>query len=363
MDFSVTEDQQALVDLAREILADHVTHERLQAMEAEGWTTYDPGTWQRLADAGITGIAVPVEFGGAGLGFIEIALVCQQAGRLVAPVPAVWTLVTAHVLAMHAPAAAAGLLPGVASGEVLLSAALEAGGDVRATAGPEGWVLNGERGFVPYGGVADVVVVPAVSEDGTLVAALVPRDAPGLTVTELETTNREPQAVLGFDGVTLGTDAVIAAASELIADLRRHLTAALCCVVAGVCAAALERTAKHTSTREQFGKPIASFQAVGQRAADAYIDAELIELTALQAVWRLSAGWPAEEEIAVAKWWAGEGGMRVLHTCQHLHGGLGVDLDYPLHRYFLWGKQIEHELGTPTRQLIELGAHLADTPV
>jgi alkylation response protein AidB-like acyl-CoA dehydrogenase len=156
---------------------------------------------------------------------------------------------------------------------------------------------------------------------------------------------------------------VVTDAGDLVEELRRHLTAALCCVAAGVCQAALEMTATHTAKREQFGKPIASFQAVGQRAADAYIDSELVELTALQAAWRLSAGWPADEEIAVAKFWAGDGGMRVVHACQHLHGGLGVDLDYPLHRYFLWAKQIEHELGTPTRQLLDLGAHLAATPV
>jgi alkylation response protein AidB-like acyl-CoA dehydrogenase len=89
----------------------------------------------------------------------------------------------------------------------------------------------------------------------------------------------------------------------------------------------------------------------------------MVRLTATQAAWRLSAGWPSEDEVAVAKFWAGDGGMRVVHACQHLHGGLGVDLDYPLHRYFLWCKQIEHELGTPTRQLLTLGASLAATPV
>ncbi len=363
MDFSLTEEQQSLADLAREILTDHATHERLQTLESKGWSTFDSDLWHRLATAGITGIAVPTDAGGDGLGLLEISLICQQVGRTVAPVPAVWTLVTAYVLGQQAPSAVADLLSGVVSGELLLTAALEPGAEVRATADADGWVLNGERGFVPYGGIAGVVVVPAVADDGSQVAALVRKGTSGLTVTELETTNREPQALLGFDGVRLDAEAVISDAGELLESLRRHLTAALCNVVAGVCAAALDRTAKHTGTREQFGKPIASFQAVGQRAADAYIDTELITLTALQAAWRLSAGWSADEEIAVAKWWAGDGGMRVLHTCQHLHGGLGVDLDYPLHRYFTWGKQIAHELGTPTHQLIELGAHLADTPV
>ena len=88
----------------------------------------------------------------------------------------------------------------------------------------------------------------------------------------------------------------------------------------------------------------------------------MIRLTAVQAAWRLSEGWPSDEEIAIAKFWVGDGGTRVLHACQHLHGGIGVDLDYPIHRYFLWGKQLEHELGTSHRQLLKLGALLASTP-
>ena len=93
--------------------------------------------------------------------------------------------------------------------------------------------------------------------------------------------------------------------------------------------------AEYTKTREQFGKPIATFQAVGQRAADAYVDAEAVRLTAWQAAWRLSEGLPADDELATAKYWAAEGGQRVVHAAVHLHGGVGVDRDYPLHRYFL----------------------------
>ena len=95
---------------------------------------------------------------------------------------------------------------------------------------------------------------------------------------------------------------------------------------------------QYTTQREQFGKPIATFQAVGQRAADAYIDAEAVRLTAWQAVWRLAEGLPATSEVAVAKYWADEGAQRVVHAAQHLHGGMGVDRDYPLHRYYLLGQ-------------------------
>jgi alkylation response protein AidB-like acyl-CoA dehydrogenase len=140
-------------------------------------------------------------------------------------------------------------------------------------------------------------------------------------------------------------------------------TAALCIEEAGVCAAALALTADYTKTREQFDKPIATFQAVGQRAADAYVDAEAIRLTAWQAASRLAAGLPASAEIAVAKFWAAEGGQRVVHAASHLHGGVGVDRDYPLHRYFLLTRQIELTLGSANESLRRLGRMLATEPV
>ncbi|HWB65434.1 MAG TPA: acyl-CoA dehydrogenase family protein [Mycobacteriales bacterium] len=359
MDFAITDDQQSLQTLARDILTAEVTHERLKALEAASFAVFDRDLWRRLAEAGLTGIGVPEAQGGAGLGFLDIALVLDEVGRTVAPVPAVATLVTAFVLGKHG--AATDLLAGVATGETVLTTAHGDLADVTLAKESSGWRLRGERSFVPYGAEADVVVVPAALDGGQAVV-LLPRGADGVTVTELQTTNREPQAALEFADVAVDGAAVITDAADLVADLARYQTAALSMVAAGVCQAALQMTAAYTSTREQFGKPIASFQAVGQRAADAYVDAEMVRLTALQAVWRLDAGWPADEEIAVAKFWAGDGGMRVLHACQHLHGGLGVDLDYPLHRYFVWGKQLEHELGTPTVQLLNLGAQLAAVP-
>jgi alkylation response protein AidB-like acyl-CoA dehydrogenase len=362
MDFSLSEDQVALQALAHQILTEQATHERLKSLEAAGGSVYDEALWKQLAGAGLTGIAIPEEYGGAGLGFLDLAVIFDEVGRSVAPVPAVATLTTAYVLSRSAPEAVASLLPGVAAGEIILTTAFGDVADVTAREDGGGWVLTGEKNFVPYGGRADVLVVPAKSETG-IVLALLPKDTDGVSVTEQHTTNHAPQASLALDGVRLSSDAVIADAGEILPDLERHHTAALAMVAAGVCTEALAMTAKHTSEREQFDKKIASFQAVGQRAADAYIDTEMIRLTALSAAWRLSEGWPADEEVAIAKFWAGDGGTRVLHAAQHLHGGLGVDLDYPLHRYFIWGKQIEHELGTPQRQLLTLGAMLASTPV
>jgi alkylation response protein AidB-like acyl-CoA dehydrogenase len=123
---------------------------------------------------------------------------------------------------------------------------------------------------------------------------------------------------------------------------------------------ALAMTAEYTSSREQFGRPIASFQAVHQRAADAYIDVEAIRLTLWQAAWRLANGVAATGEVAIAKFWAAEAAHRVVYAAQHLHGGIGVDVDYPLHRHYLWSKHIELTLGSGTRQLVRLGAALAE---
>ena len=137
-------------------------------------------------------------------------------------------------------------------------------------------------------------------------------------------------------------------------------SAALACLAIGVCDEALRLTAEYAKTRKQFDQPIAMFQAVGHRAADAYIDNEGIRLTALQAAWRISEGLPAAKQIAVAKYWAADAGQRVVHAAQHLHGGIGVDKEYPLHRYFLYAKQLELTLGGSTSQLLRLGKLLAD---
>jgi len=133
----------------------------------------------------------------------------------------------------------------------------------------------------------------------------------------------------------------------------------ICATQLGVTERALELTAEHARNRQQFRRPIGAFQAVAQRLADAYIDVEAIRLTMWQAAWRLEAGLRCEEEIATAKFWAADGGHRVAHTAVHIHGGVGIDVAHPLHRYFTAAKQNEFALGGATVQLRRLGAALA----
>ena len=142
---------------------------------------------------------------------------------------------------------------------------------------------------------------------------------------------------------------------RIITWIDEHGTAALCAQQLGVLSRALEMTAEYSKTRVQFDRPIATFQAVGQRIADGYIDVEGVRLTTWQAAWRLSAGLPAATEVEVAKFWAADAGHRVAHTAVHVHGGMGVDVDYPLHRYTKQAKGIELMFGAATAQLSRLG--------
>jgi alkylation response protein AidB-like acyl-CoA dehydrogenase len=131
----------------------------------------------------------------------------------------------------------------------------------------------------------------------------------------------------------------------------------------GVLSDALRRTAAHTIERKQFGKPLAGFQAVAHRAADAYIEVEALRSTAWQAAWRMSERLPAESAVASLAWWACEAGHRVGHACQHLHGGAGADLDAPIHRYYLWARHIELCLGGGNRILARFGASLSNQTI
>jgi 3-oxocholest-4-en-26-oyl-CoA dehydrogenase beta subunit len=145
-------------------------------------------------------------------------------------------------------------------------------------------------------------------------------------------------------------------------QLRRLATALSCATVSGVCEGALRITAAYVSEREQFGTKIGTFQAVGQRMADAYIDTEAIRLTTRQGAWRLASGLPVDDELHIAKFWAADGAHRVVHAAQHLHGGVGLDLDFPIHRYFRWAKVLELQLGSGTEHLRALGASIAASP-
>ena len=369
MDFAFTEEQQAVSELAGRILSERLPAERLREIELDpsgSWFAED--VWRALAKAELLGLCLPEDVGGSGYGILEACLLLEQQGRAVAPLPLLPTLVygALPIAKFGTDEQRAELLPGVATGDTILTAALHEGGSFAATPADGRWRLDGECQFVPALHLASRVLVPARMRESTVGIFVVDPAAPGVSSERMSVTNDEPQWALTLDGVEVGDDEVLGdpeRGDEMVQWIVDHAIAGLCATAAGVCSRAVEITAGYVSEREQFGAKIGTFQAVSQRAADAWIDAEAIRLTAWEAAWRLSVERPAAEALATAKFWAADGGQRVVHAAQHLHGGIGMDIDYPIHRYFRWAKQLELTLGGATVSLLRLGAMLAADPV
>jgi len=369
MDFSLSDEQRALAELAAKILSDRASLERLKAIERSD-ERYDRELWTDFARAGLLGAALPEEVGGSGGGFVELCLLLEQQGKRVAMIPLLSTLVAAAmpIERFGSPTQRERYLPGIVGGETLLSAALvELGADPRfpaasASRDGAGWRLDGVKVAVPIAHLATAVLMPARTASGEVAIFLVDPKTPGIRLERQEAMSWEPQSRMELAGVRLGEDALLGSierGAEILDWTIERATVGLCAIASGACQEAVRLTAEYSSNRKQFDKPIAMFQAVGQRLADAYIDNEAVNLTMWQAATRLAADQPAAEEVAVAKFWASDGGNRIGHTGLHVHGGISIDVDYPIHRYFLWLKQIENTLGSASSELVRLGALLA----
>jgi alkylation response protein AidB-like acyl-CoA dehydrogenase len=373
MDFSYTEEQEALRELARKILEAEVTHERLKEIEAsEEW--FDRKVWSEFARANLLGVPIPDGYGGMGLGFFELCLLLEEVGRAVAPLPVYPSLVLGAfpLIRFGSEEQKTAWLPRVARGEAILSAALvEPGSDeplaptTRARRVGRAYSIDGIKTCVPVAPLAERVLVPAATPDGEVGIFLVNPRGEGVTLEPQRTTRGDFESRMTLTGVSLEPGDVVGSlerGAEILRWLTDRAIVGLCAAQVGVSERALRMTAEYTSSRIQFDRPVGSFQAVHQRAANAYIDVEAMRLTTWQAAWRLAEERPAAAEVAVAKVWAAEGGHAVGYAAQHLHGGIGVDVDYPVHRYTLWSKHIELSLGSATRQLARLGGILESEP-
>jgi 3-oxocholest-4-en-26-oyl-CoA dehydrogenase beta subunit len=363
MDFELSETQNELAGLTRRILDDRVTQPRLREVEDSG-RHFDADLWSALREAGVLSAALPETVGGGGLGLAEHCSVLIEMGRAVAPVPYLWSIAVgaAGLAEFRSPLAAA-----AASGELLVTAALaEDLADspdaplTRAEPVDGGWVLDGAKAVVPSGSVADVILVPASTPDGPAVFAVRP-DTDGVTLEAQRLVDGDDAPSVELAGVRVAAGDRVGG-TDVLEWLIARATVGLAAYQLGVLERALELTAAYAREREQFGRPIGSFQAVAQRLADAYIDVEAVRLTMWEAAWRLGEGLPAVAEIATAKFWAADAGHRVAHTAVHVHGGTGIDVDGATHRYFTAAKRTEFTLGSATAQLRRLGAELAATP-
>jgi alkylation response protein AidB-like acyl-CoA dehydrogenase len=260
-------------------------------------------------------------------------------------------------------------LPSLASGQRIMTAALAELASAnpllpatRADIGGDTVRLTGLKTTVPYAEQASHVLVPARGSDGSIGLFFVEPRGEGVRLTAQTTSDGQPHAQLALAGAPVPVAARLGSPRDGAGILRwlvQRAIAARCMMQLGVTERALEITSEYGRTRMQFDRPLGSFQTFHQRAADAYINVEAVRLSALEAAWRLSRGLPADEQVAVAKFWAAEGGQSAAFACQHLHGGIGIDVDYPLHRHFTWAMQIEHELGSARHHLEALGRAIA----
>jgi alkylation response protein AidB-like acyl-CoA dehydrogenase len=372
MDFNFTEEQEMLGNLAGEIFQAEVTSASLKKVDRQDrW--FDEELWKKLAEADLLGIPVPEAQGGMGYGLLELCLLLEQQGRELAPVPLLPTLVMGAL-----PIAKFGsaqqqqdYLPAVAAGELMLTAALEepAGQDplepsTKAVRDADGYKLSGIKHEVPAVDLAQRITIPAQSAEGVRVFLVDPA-APGLRATKSRTSTGEPLFLLELTDVPVGPADCLGDAEngrEVLEWIYQSTLAALCLLQVGVSQRTLEITTDYVRERRQFGVPVGSFQAVQHRCSDDYIDLAATRWSAWRAAWLVEEGRSACDEIAIAKFWAADAGSRIANSAMHLHAGIGVDVDYPIHRYFLWAKGLELTLGGAAQQLSRLGAQMAANP-
>jgi alkylation response protein AidB-like acyl-CoA dehydrogenase len=364
MDFKTTEAADDLGGLVRTITESVCTPERQQELDGLD-ERFDSVLWGKLIAADILSAAAPESLGGGGFGVLEQVAVLTALGRQLAAVPYLESAVlAAGALAkfgsqtLHQRWAAPAI-----GGNTILSVALDGDmgeGPVQAKPSGSGYRLTGTRTQAGYGPVAHAFLVPAETDSGAKVF-VVAKDDPGVAVASLTTTGHGSIGHLDLQGVQLGAERVVGG-DDVVAWLVTHGTLGRSAFQLGVLERALELTAEYAREREQFERPIGSFQAVSSRLADGYIDVKALRLTVTQAAWRLSEDLPADVDVNTAAFWAADAGHRVAHTTVHVHGGVGIDTDHPVHRYFLAAKQTEFAVGGATGQLLRIGRQLADTP-
>ncbi|MFI0144518.1 acyl-CoA dehydrogenase family protein [Streptomyces globisporus] len=392
MDFTFTEEQQAAVEAARAVFSDVAPDRAPSPAVTPGAVAedIDRQLWHELARTDLLGLTLSPDHGGAGLDPIALCLVLRESAKVLARVPLLESCAVAMAIERYGDRTlAAELLPRAGRGELILTVGANGrsghdpaelavsarpygavtgvgDGETDGPAGGSGWVLDGVQSAVPWAQAADRIAVPAHTAGGRPVLALVPRTRDGVTLADQVSTNGERLAEVRLEAVRVEARELIDAAG-CWDWLRSLLTTGTCALALGLGERVLAMTAEYTGKREQFGFPVATFQAVAVQAADRYIDLRAMEATLWQAAWRISTDTggplPAAGDVAVAKIWASDGVRRVVQTAQHLHGGFGADTDYPLHRYHAWAKQIELSLGPAAAHEEALGDLLAAHPL
>ncbi|GGK71433.1 acyl-CoA dehydrogenase [Sphaerisporangium melleum] len=361
MDFDLDETQAELKELAVGLFTREAGYERLAAHDRSG-RPYDAELWRAVARAGLIGACLPEQAGGAGLGAVGTAVLARESGARTAPIPLQESLIAGLVVGGYGSPDQRALLARLAEGEIVLTAALaEPGRDLGAPprtravpGGDGGWTLSGRTAAVGYAAESAAIVVPALTAgDGIGLFLVAPGDA---SLHPVSTATGEPAAALTLDGAP--GEPLGAPDGTAFTALRLLATAAVTASASGVLAGALALTTEHIRKRRQFDRALAEFQAVTVQIADVYIAGRALDVAVWSGAWRIDQGLDEEAELdlAVAAHTVTDSALAALYTCQHLHGGLGLDVTYPLHRHFARGKRLAHLLGGVEARLDTMGA-------
>lgn len=371
MNFNYTEDQLAIKDVAERMFRDLCSDEQIKQCFKQS-QPFHKELWQQLATAGLLATSLPAEFGGSEMGMTELGMIIEAQGKSVAPIPLIETVVEcAMPLAQFgSDALKKRILPGVTSGELLLSAVrpysgLRGKAPLNAHAEGEQWVLNGDSALVAYAPIANGFLVAANLQGGGQWVGYCDAQVEGLSVVAQRSTSAELAGHLSFNNVVISADNTLAInddAAELLEWQAQRTYTAMAAQQVGILREGLKRAAEYTNERKQFGRSLSSFQSVSQQAADAYMAIEALRGVYWRALDDLENTGSAELSARVAKFWIAEAGHVAAHIFLHLHGGIGQDLDYPLHRFFIWAKKNELYLGAASQHATALGALIKGNP-
>ncbi|QFU77278.1 acyl-CoA dehydrogenase [Halioglobus maricola] len=368
MDFTIAEELTSAQQLAQQILNDFSDVEQLKAFDGEH-VRFDQTLWTALAEAGLLGLDIAEAQGGTDLGFYALTTLCEEVGRTAAAAPVVPVLVSAAgtLRRFASNAQQEQWLTAIASGSLVTAALEEYGNDnpaapaTTATATDGGYALSGTKICASVAEQSQRILLSAKCDE-QLIVALVDPKAAGVTLTPQLVTANELRHEITLENVQVPAEEIIASGAAAIDAMNWATQAtrtALCATMVGLCDKMMRTTGSYTTEREQFGRAIATFQAVSHRVADCYIDVECLRLVTQQAAALIDQGRPASEAVTIAKIWCGDAAHRVSQASQHCHGGTGVDRDYPLFRYCLQARQIELSMGNSAQLTGQLGEEIA----
>ena len=362
MDFSLSEEQEMLRKSARDFLADKCPKTYVKQMETDE-KGYSPALWKEMAELGWQGLALPEKYGGSGMEFLDLAILQEEMGRACLPGPFFSTVILGAMTILDAgnDAQKAAYLPGIASGKTIVTMALnESDGlyeaesvNVKAVADKDGYIINGEKYFVPDANIADYILCVARTSDekdkkNGITIFIVPAKDSGVKCTLLKTITGEKMCEVTFTNVKVSKDNVLGGLGKgwpIVEKVIERAAISKCCDTVGVLQKVLEMTLDYAKERKQFDRPIGAFQVIQHYMADMMTYVDGTRFVSYQAAWRMNKGLPSIRETAIAKAWSAESYEWCITKTHQIFGAIGVTIDHDLHFYTTRGKTAQLSYG------------------